>query len=179
MIHWAGKMTLKPAVLLALALVACSETEPMLMNIAQNTGSPDEFAVLPTKPLEMPGDLTALPAPVPGAANRADPTPQADVIAALGGNPNRLNDPSREADVVTYASRYGVDSNIRETLAAEDLEFRRENNGRLLERLLNVNVYFDAYRSQSLDQHLELNRFRRAGVRTVAAPPDPLLATDQ
>ncbi len=76
---------------------------------------------------------------------------------------------------MTYASRYGVDQNIRQTLAAEDLQFRRDNNGRILERLMNVNVYFREYADQSLDQHLEMERFRRAGVRTVSAPPDPLL----
>lgn len=181
MTHWAGKMKLKTpiAIVLVLGLAACSESEPSLMNIASNTGSPDEFSILPTKPLEMPRDLAALPDPTPGASNRTDPTPQADAIAALGGNPARLNGPSREGGVVTYASRYGVDPSIRDQLAAEDLEFRRDNDGRLLERLLNVNVYFDAYRSQSLDQHLELNRFRRAGVRTVSAPPDPLIDRDE
>ncbi len=177
MTRWAGNMTRKTSllVLLALGLAACSEADPSLMNIASNTGSPDEFAILPSKPLEIPTDLAALPAPTPGGANLTDPTPQADAIAALGGNPSRLNAPSREGDIVTYASRYGVDPNIRQTLAAEDLEFRRDNDGRLLERILNVNVYFSAYQSQSLDQHLELNRFRRAGVRTVSAPPDPLI----
>ena len=40
---------------------------------------------------------------------------------------------------------------------------------------MNVNVYFKAYAEQSLDQHLELQRFRRAGIRTVSAPPDPLI----
>jgi hypothetical protein len=36
-----------------------------------------------------------------------------------------------------------------------------------------VNVYFRAYRPFALDQHRELERLRRAGLRTVAAPPDP------
>jgi hypothetical protein len=42
-----------------------------------------------------------------------------------------------------------------------------------LERLFNVNVYFKAYKKQELDQYRELERFRRAGIRTPAAPPDP------
>ena len=181
MTHWAGNKTWKTplAVALALGLAACSESDPSLMNIASNTGSPDEFSVLPTKPLVIPRDLAALPEPTPGGANRTDPTPQADAVAALGGNPSRMDGPSREGDVVTYASRYGVDPDIRASLAAADLEFRRDNDGRLLERLLNVNVYFSAYTEQSLDQHLELNRFRNAGVRTVAAPPDPLIERTQ
>lgn len=157
-------------------LAACGGPEqPSLMNVASNTSSPDEFSVLPGKPITLPRDLASLPTPTPGGANLTDPNPRNDAIAALGGRPSQADGPIREGDLVTYASRYGVDPSIRQTLAAEDLEFRRENDGRLLERLMNVNVYFDAYSGQSLDQHLELERFRRAGVRTVSAPPDPLL----
>ncbi|MGB3553855.1 MAG: DUF3035 domain-containing protein, partial [Jannaschia sp.] len=75
--------------------------------------------------------------------------------------------------LVAAVSRYGVQGNIRGQLATEDLAFRRANDGRLLERLFNLNVYYRAYEPQSLDQHRELERLRRAGVRTVAAPPDP------
>ncbi|MEL6586779.1 MAG: DUF3035 domain-containing protein, partial [Pseudomonadota bacterium] len=97
--------------------------------------------------------------------------PEAEAIAALGGNAARGG--GADGALVAAVSRYGVAGNIRGQLAAEDLEYRRENDGRLLERLFNVNVYFDAYEPQSLDQHAELERLRRAGVRTVAAPPDP------
>lgn len=62
-------------------------------------------------------------------------------------------------------------SGIRGTLAAEDLEFRRKNDGRLLERVFNVNVYFDAYEPMSLDQHAELERWRAQGLLTPSAPP--------
>lgn len=158
-----------------MGLTACGGPEnPVLMNIAQNTASPDEFAILPGKPIEMPRDMASLPAPTPGGSNRTDATPIADAVAALGGNPARINGPV-SGSVVTYASRYGVNPDIRDQLAAEDLEFRRDNNGRILERIFNVNVYFDAYASQSLDQHAELNRFRTAGIKTVSAPPDPLI----
>jgi hypothetical protein len=34
-----------------------------------------------------------------------------------------------------------------------------------------VNVYFKAYRAQSLDQQAELAFWRRRGVRTPSAPP--------
>jgi hypothetical protein len=37
--------------------------------------------------------------------------------------------------------------------------------------MFGVNVYFDAYEDQSLDQQAELERLRRLGVRTPAAPP--------
>ena len=60
---------------------------------------------------------------------------------------------------------------IRETLAAEDLEFRRKNDGRILEKIFNVNVYFKAYKKMWLDQHAELARWRKAGAKTPSAPP--------
>ena len=49
------------------------------------------------------------------------------------------------------------------TLATEDLEFRRKNDGRLLEKLFSVNVYFKAYAKMALDQYAELERWRRKG----------------
>lgn len=160
---------------LALALSACSrtESEPQLYNLRSDTGGPDEFAILPTKPLQMPEDLASLPEPTPGGTNLTDPTPEADAYAALGGNAEVLTRASGDGGVITYASRYGVNPDIREELAAADLEWRRNNDGRLLERLFSVSVYFKAYREFELDQHAELARFRAAGIRTPAAPPPP------
>lgn len=160
---------------LAPALAGCSgDRDPSLMNIRSTTRTPDEFAILPNKPIELPEDLAALPAPTPGAANRVDPTPEADAVAALGGNPARLSQtavPASDGALVARTTRYGVAGGIRSELAAEDLEYRRKNDGRLLERVFNVNVYYRAYRKQSLDQYAELERWRRLGVQTVAAPP--------
>jgi len=161
-----------------LALSACGggTGEPNLLNISQpRSEGPDEFSVLPTKPLEMPQDMASLPNPTPGGSNRTDPTPEADAAAALGGNAAVLARRSTDGALVAYAGRYGVDPNIRPSLAAADLEFRRQNDGRLLERLFNVNVYFRAYESMELDQYRELLRLRRAGIRTSAAPPDPAI----
>ena len=170
------RMRVMGTALAALTLTACGGAEnPQLLNLRQSGTGPDEFAVLPTKPLQAPEDLAALPPPTPGAGNLTDPTPEADLTAALGGNPAALTRGGVEGGVVTYASRYGVAPCIRQTLAAQDLELRRRNDGRLLERIFNVNVYNRAYRRQNmdLDQYRELERFRRAGVRTPAVPPDP------
>ncbi len=155
-------------------LAACESDQPQLMNI--DTDTPDEFAILPTKPLEAPEDYSALPAPTPGGANLVDPQPRADAVAALGGNPDRLQRGqiyAGEQTLISYVSRHGVPANIRETVASEDLEWRRSHNGRLLERLFNANVYYTSYKPMSLDQHLELERLRAAGVWTPSAPPDP------
>jgi hypothetical protein len=157
------------------ALSGCSGgKEPSLMEIRSSSSTPDEFAILPNKPLEIPQDLAALPPPTPGGANRVDPTPIADAVLALGGNPARLSGaevPGREAALVAQTTRFGVDGSIRQTLAAEDLEFRSAHRGRLLERLVGTTRYFKVYRPQAIDQDAELSRWRRAGVRTVGAPP--------
>lgn len=167
-----GKLILAMAGLAALS--ACESGDPKLMNIRSDT--PDEFSVLPTKNLEAPEDYTTLPEPTPGGTNLADPTPRADAVAALGGNPDRLRSGriyAGEQTLISYASRHGVPADIRDTLAAEDLEWRKTHNGKLLERFFNVNVYFDSYKPMALDQYLELDRLRKMGVWTPSAPPDP------
>lgn len=162
------------AAAMVLTLAACGNGDkvPSLMNIRSATAGPDEFGIIPPKPLEMPEDIAALPEPTPGGPNRTDRDPQAEAVAALGGNLGpREGVNTAHAGLYAYAARYGVTAGIRETLAAEDLEYRRQNDGRLLERLFNVNVYFKAYEAQSLDQQAELWRWRRAGVATPSAPP--------
>lgn len=162
------------AAAMVLTLAACGNGDkvPSLMNVRSASNGPDEFGIIPPKPLEMPEDLAALPEPTPGGLNRTDRDPQAEAVAALGGNlGSREGVNTAHAGLYAYAARYGVTAGIRETLAAEDLEYRRKNDGRLLERLFNVNVYFKAYAPMALDQQAELWRWRRAGVATPSAPP--------
>ena len=162
------------AIVAMLGLAACGSRDkpPSLMNIKATQG-PDEFGILPPKPLEMPQSLSDLPEPTPGGANLTDPQPFDDAAIALGGKPQAQAGgiPAADGALYAHAGRFGVDGGIRQTLAAEDLEWRRDNNGRVLERLFNVNVYFKAYRKQWLDQHAELARWRAKGVRTPSAPP--------
>ena len=80
--------------------------------------------------------------------------------------------PAGNGGLVNYAARFGTASDIRDVLAAEDLEYRRKNDGRLLERLFHVSVYFKAYAPMSLDQYAELERWRAVGARNVGAPPE-------
>lgn len=164
----------------ALAVAGCSRDKaPKLLNIKNTSGTPDEFQILPTKPLEMPADYASLPNPTPGGTNRVDINPQAEAVASLGGRPDRVLTGTgvarADSGLLSHAGRYGIARDIRPVLAAEDLEFRRDNNGKFLERLFNTNVYFTAYFEQALDQHAELARWRRAGVRTSAAPPEESL----
>jgi hypothetical protein len=158
----------------AVLLSACGggDKAPNLFNLEQPGNGPDEFAILPPRPLQLPENLAELPAPTPGGANLTDPTPNADAIVALGGNPGAAGGiPSGDAALVSHAGRLGVAPNIRGQLAAEDLDFRSDNQGRVLERLFNVNVYYKAYEEQSLDQQAELAFWRSRGARTPSAPP--------
>lgn len=154
------------------ALSACGDRNetPNLMNLRSDSRTPDEFAILPTMPLEQPETYAELPVPTPGGVNRTDRNPQADAIAALGGRPGA--GAGADAGLIATISRYGVGENIRSTLAAEDEQFRRDNDGLPAERLFNVNVYYKAYSVQALDKYRELQRLRNAGIRTPAAPPE-------
>lgn len=159
------------AMTFAAMLSACAggDKTPKLMNLRSSTAGPDEFGILPPKALQMPKDLAALPEPTPGGKNLTDPTPEEDAIAALGGKPGR--GVGIDAGLMNHAARFGVTGGIRDTLAVEDLEWRRSHDGRLLERLFAVNVYYRAYEAMSLDQHAELLRWRKRGVKTPSAPP--------
>ncbi|MBT0957956.1 DUF3035 domain-containing protein [Alphaproteobacteria bacterium KMM 3653] len=157
-------------------LAACGGgREPNLININRGVSTPDEFSILPNKPIEIPADTSALPPPRPGTANRVDPSPQADAVAALGGNPARLQTTGQlrgESGLINHVTRYGVQQGIRQELARQDAEFRQRHQGRILERAFNITVYYRVYEDLSLDQHRELARWRRNGVRTPSAPPE-------
>lgn len=158
----------------ALALTSCGNRNaaPELMNI-RSKGSPDEFAILPVKPLELPTSLNDLPAPTPGGSNRTDQNPEADAIVALGGTPQAVTGgvPALDGALYAQANRFGTESEIRSQLAAEDLKWRRDHDGRLLERMFNQNIYYKAYSAQALNQQNELEYWRQRGIRTPSAPP--------
>ncbi|WP_138466358.1 DUF3035 domain-containing protein [Poseidonocella sp. HB161398] len=161
------------AALMALGACASSDEAPDLMRFRNNSTHPDEFVVVPSKPLQTP-DTNTLPVPTPGSANRADQTPVADAVAALGGSPaalGRSGIPSSDSAVLAYAGRSGVDPQIRDTLEQEDIDWRKRNNLRPVERILNIDGYYDAYETMQLDQQAELERMRARGVIVPAAPP--------
>ena len=169
-----GVLAIAMSALLVLTACARGEKTPQLMNIRSSSTGPDEFTIVPPKPLAMPENLAELPDPTPGGGNRTDQNPFEDAIAALGGKANVSGKiGAGDGALVNYAARAGVADGIRDTLAAEDLAYRRSNNGKLLERLFDLNVYFKAYRPYALDQQAELARWRQVGVRTPAAPPPP------
>lgn len=157
-----------------LAVGAC-ESSGKLMTLASDDG-PEEFAIVPSKPLELPPDLAALPAPTPGGSNITDQNPDADAVAALGGNPAQLAAQgvgAGDGALIAHAGRHGVTPGVRQITAQEDAEYRRRNGRRLLEVVARSNVYYRAYRRQSLDSQAELDRWRPTGVQTPTAPPAP------
>ncbi len=159
-------------VMITLAVSACSQTG--LRDLRPAGTGPDEFLILPNKPLEQPSDFSALPAPTPGGVNRTDTNPKAEAVAALGGAATALdtsNVPSGDGALLTAASRHGVEANVRADLAAEDAKFRRRENRTARFKLFPVDRYKEAYRRQTLDARRTNRIFRNAGAVTPSAPP--------
>lgn len=162
-----------------LTVAACS-TDPQLMNISHGQRGPDEFAILPTRALQMPPSLNELPVPTPGGANITDPSPQADAIAALGGNPAHLNSTgvgAADGALVAHTGRFGRDGAIRQTVAQEDVAWRSRHSRRALEVMARTNVYYRAYQPMTLDSWAELERWRPTGAVLPSAPPAGYSAT--
>lgn len=145
-----------------------------LFSKSATDAGPDEFAILPTKPLELPKDYANLPEPNPGGGNRVDQHPDQDAVAALGGNPKALsstNIQSSETALLAAATRNGTTPNIREVLAKEDAEFREKNGPRFFERIFGTDVYFKRYEDETLAGRSEQERMRQIGARTPTSPP--------
>ena len=169
-----SRMVLAVAGLVLLALSACGAHKgaPHLMNLHSSSDGPDEFALLPPKALALPEDLTALPDPTPGGENLTDQHPVDDAIVALGGKvPAVSGVPASDSGLVRYAGRAGGVADIRASLAADDLTWRKKHPGKFLERVFSLTTYYDAYKFMWLDAYAELQRWRDAGVRTPSAPP--------
>lgn len=159
-----------------MALTACGgyERDITLHDLRNNRGTPEEFAIEPKKPLLEPANFAELPAPTPGGANRTDQTPKQDAVAALGGDPSRLTPtdslPAGDGALINHASRLGRDGNVRQDLAAEDLEFRKRKS-LFTWKLFKEDEYNRAYRAQTLDPYGTVNAARQAGARTPTSPP--------
>ena len=173
-----------PRTLIILALVvlaACGQRQDTgnrdtnLKQLRNPTGTPEEFSIVPNKPLQTPDTLAELPQPTPGGSNRTDQTPLKDAVAALGGSPSRL-DPqpgigAGDQALVARVSRFGRSPAIREELASADQAFR-ERRSLFNWRLVPTDTYNRVYRSQMLDPYSSLEAARRAGLLTPSAAPE-------
>ena len=135
------------------------------------TSTPDEFMVLPTRPLEMPDSFAALPPPTPGAVNRVDYRPHAEAIAGLTGAPG----PAGNADGAALVAQAGPrQPGIRQELAVEDVEWRNTHHGLLIPRLIAKDKDTVTYQPMILNAAGEYERLRAAGVEQPPAPPQSL-----
>jgi hypothetical protein len=155
--------------LICLALAACSGTPDRLRLLKSNDDGPEEFAIAPGSPLEMPQSFAALPAP--GGETRAIQNPRAEAIRALGGTPAAQTNIPQHKALVAYAGRRGLQADIRAALAAEDAEFRRKAVRFTRFRIFRSDLYSQAYSDMALDAGAELARARAAGVKTPLVPP--------
>ncbi|MDC0737968.1 DUF3035 domain-containing protein [Cognatishimia sp. SS12] len=158
---------------LALLVSACAN-ERGIRVLSSGDNGPDEFAIIPSKPLSAPESYAALPEPTPGGSNLTDQNPRSDIAVALGGrNDGPSVDgsyPSADAALVSYTARQGSGAGIREQLAQED-EIVRGRFARFTGwRLANPDRYNDVYRFYHLNAYRELARWRARGVKTPAAP---------
>lgn len=161
------------AALALLALSACGAGGSGLRNLDTELAGPDEFSVLPGRPLTIPPGID-LPPPTPGGANRTDQTPAADAVVALGGNPAAQRAggiPAQDAALVAHAGRAGTDPAIRQTLATEDAAFRARAAGGGAFNFLGKDRYYPAYARFALDAYAELDRLRPSGIDLPTAPP--------
>lgn len=150
---------------------ACGDTN--LRNLRSLGEGPDEFAVVPNKPLQEPESYSALPPPTPGGFNRTDQRPLEDGIAALGGRATSPSAPIPGSDtaLVNHTSRFGREGNIRATLAQADQEFRDRQRRLTNIRIFREDLYAQIYRRESLNPTAVATQFRRAGIPTPSAPP--------
>ena len=165
------KLTLLAVAASAVALTGCGEG-----GIAGNLrsagvgGKPDEFMVLPTRPLEMPENFAALPPPTPGAVNRVDFRPHTQAVSGLTGRP-AVQGAGGAALVAAAGPR---DPAIRAELAQEDAAWRQTHHGRLLERLFSKDREALIYRPMVLDAPQAFDQQRAQGRQVPAAPPKAL-----
>ncbi len=159
----------------ALAVAGCSNQG--LRDLRNSGPGPDEFLILPSKPLEAPTNFSDLPTPTPGGTNLTDPQPRADAIAALGGRPSALVDqgvPASDSGLVSYASRNGVPGDIRQVTAEEDEAFRKRRGRFTRIQLFRTNRYNQVYRREALNPFDVERAARSRGIPTPSAPPENL-----
>ena len=158
---------------LVMVLSACGsrDKEVVLTRLKNDGNGPDEFSIVPGKPLQEPANYTTLPQPTPGGVNLTDQNPLADGAIALGGNPGANRGISAaDGALVNHSRRFGVFAGVRETLRREDTEIRRQH-GRVNVLRIGPDNYSAAYRRQWLDSKEETARLRSLGIPTPSSPP--------
>lgn len=163
----------KFALLFVLPVLVAGCANVGLRDLRSSSKGPDEFGIQPVASLQKPASYSVLPLPTPGGSNRTDRSALAEGAQAMGG---RLSDPSgpvpaSDGALVRQVSRFGVNQNIRQTLAETDADFRRRKSRFTQYRIVSLDRYNEAYKKEALDARAEQSRWRGAGARTPSAPP--------
>ena len=167
-------MRLSPGIFILAGLVLAGCSGGGLRELSRASAGPDEFLVLPNKPLTPPPDYNSLPTPTPGGANLVDQHPIADAAAALGGRPELYANngvPASDRGLLAQTSRYGIPADTRLTLAEEDAQFRKRKAILSKFRLFKVDRYEQSYNSQSIDPFRQAGQLQNQGIRIPTAPP--------
>ncbi len=168
------RATMGLVLILAAAGCARGDREIDLRQLRSSDNGPDEFSVLPSKPLQAPDSYSSLPVPNPDGRNLVDQNPRADAVASLGGRPEALDAtgvPAGDTALVRHTARGGVPGNIRETLAEEDEDFRQRRGRFQRLRIFIKNKYNSVYEPQTLNSVRTNQAYRRVGVPTPSVPP--------
>lgn len=153
---------------LAAAVAACGGKQGLRGLIGVKLEQPNPFNVLPHAPLQLPSDLSALPAPQPGAASPLTPRPVEEARRIVGAAPAAAGAPSTsELALLDTAGAAEADPQIRETLAAEVPDAGEEFG---LTEVLGYRIP-DGRSEEVLVQRDESDRLREAGVLTPNPPP--------
>lgn len=132
--------------------------------------APDEFLVVPQKPLETPANLSVLPKPEPGATSRTEIDFEGNLLEALGGRSTGAAISAADAELVRAAQSGGVTPDIRAVLQSEDQAYRESRASRI-EKLARKREAVRIYDDYLLDPIAELVRLRALGVKTPPVPP--------
>lgn len=155
---------------LAVLLAGCANEEPpvTLQEASLKNGAPDEFLVLPQRPLVLPEDLEALPEPDPAAGTLVEIDPFVEARRAAGGNGGGTGATAADGAILAAARTVGRNPNIRQELAEETDAKLRRGRGLL--------GFFDRFRlaprkqtvfnDQKLDAIGELKKRQAQGVKT-------------
>jgi hypothetical protein len=163
------------AVLAFLALAGCqagSSGGGFRESLGLSAPPPDPFLTVARRPLEMPGDATALPQPRPGAPSRVEPDATAMAQAALTGRATaaaRGAAPTAgESALLSAAGADQADPAVRQQIAAEAPTTRRRFG---LDSFLGRPIVQDpAAERERLQAEEEAERLRRQGLSAPVAP---------
>lgn len=138
-------------------------------------GAPDEFLIIAKQPLQMPPSFD-LPRPQPGAPNLVDPNPNAIAYSALYQSTQTdgaVAISAGERVLLKGAKAEGDNSAVRAALA-DDLP-EETNQNFLLDNLFGLPIPANLNEIKGdLASAEEVERLRRQGLPTPAAPPPPV-----